>query len=193
MTQKLQPPTIKRDLFGGHFLSFRRNPLKLLSELSALGDVSAFNLAKIPAFFINHPDLIRDMLVTNHSKFHKGRALQRAKTLLGEGLLTSEESFHLRQRRMIQPAFHRHRIANYGESMIYFAEKMAAEWKEGSEIDIDREMMRLTLWIVGKTLYNADVENEADDVGKAMTTIISMFNIMVLPFSEILENSLTAR
>jgi len=185
--EQISPPTVKADLFGGHFRSFRRNPTEFLTKLSRLGDVSAFKIGKIPAFLVNHPDLIRDLLVTNHSKFNKGRALQRAKGLLGEGLLTSEKEFHLRQRRMIQPAFHRSRINEYAKSMIEFGEKMSGEWKDGEFRDIDREMMRLTLWIVGKTLFNANVEDEAAQVGVAMTTIVSMFNFMLLPFSEILE------
>lgn len=181
------PPTVKADLFGGHFRSFRKNPTDFLTKLSKLGDVSAFKVGKIPAFLVNHPDLIRDLLVTNHSKFMKGRALQRAKGLLGEGLLTSEKEFHLRQRRMIQPAFHRNRINEYAKSMIEFGEKMAGEWRGGEFRDIDKEMMRLTLWIVGKTLFSTNVEDSTSQVGTAMTTIVSMFNFMLLPFSEILE------
>jgi cytochrome P450 len=185
--EQISPPTVKTDLFGGHFRSFRRNPPEFLTMLSKLGDVSAFRIGKIPAFFINHPDLIRDLLVTNHAKFIKGRALQRAKGLLGEGLLTSEKEFHLRQRRMIQPAFHRARINEYAKSMIEFGEKMAGEWKGGETRDIDKEMMRLTLRIVGKTLFSANVGDDADEVGRAMTTIVSMFNFILLPFSELLE------
>lgn len=185
--EQISPPTVKTDLFGGHFRSFRKDPPGFLTRLSRLGDVSAFRLGKIPAFFINHPDLVRDMLVTSHSKFMKGRALQRAKGLLGEGLLTSEKEFHLRQRRMIQPAFHRNRINDYARSMIEFGEEMAGEWRDGETRDIDREMMRLTLRIVGKTLFNANVETDANEVGKAMTTIVSMFNFLLLPYSEILE------
>lgn len=184
------PPTVKTDLFGGHFRSFRKDPPGFLTRLSRLGDVSAFKIGKIPAFFINHPDLIRDLLVTNHSKFMKGRALQRAKGLIGEGLLTSEKEFHLRQRRMIQPAFHRNRINEYAKAMIEYGEKMAGEWRDGETRDIDKEMMRLTLQIVGKTLFGANVEDDADEVGQAMTTLISMFNFILLPFSEILEKYL---
>lgn len=187
MTNLTAPPSVKTDLFGGHFRSFRKDPPGFLTRLSRLGDVSAFRLGKIPAFFINHPDLIRDLLVTSHSKFMKGRALQRAKGLLGEGLLTSEKEFHLRQRRMIQPAFHRNRINDYARSMIEYAEKMAAQWQDGDVRDIDKEMMRLTLQIVGKTLFNSNVETDADEVGRAMTTIVSMFNFILLPYSEILE------
>ena len=181
------PPTVKADLFGGHFRSFRRQPTEFLTKISKLGDVTNFRIAKQQAFLVNHPDLVRDLLVTNHAKFMKGRALQKAKTLLGEGLLTSEKEFHLRQRRMIQPAFHRSRINEYAKSMILFAEKMAGEWNDGDVRDVDKEMMRLTLWIVGKTLFNSNVEDSTSEVGAAMTTIVSMFNFMVLPFSELLE------
>jgi len=145
-------------------------------------------MARQPAFFINDPEMIRDVLVVNAHKFHKGRALKRAKALLGEGLLTNEGAEHLRQRRMIQPAFHRQRIAEYARSMVEFGEKMSNEWSDGQTRDIDREMMRLTLQIVGKTLFSADVENEADEVGTAMTTIVQLFNFLLLPFSDWLRN-----
>ncbi len=181
------PPSVKAGLFGGHFIKFRRRPTEFLTELAELGDITYFNLFKYPAYFLNHPDLIRDVLITNNSKFIKGRALQRAKGLLGEGLLTSEGEKHLRQRRMIQPAFHHTRIAEYAKAMTEFAGQMATEWRDGEVRDIDKEMMRLTLQIVGKTLFNADVDDETDEVGDAMTSLIEMFNFLVIPFSEILE------
>ena len=181
------PPTVPTDWIGGHFRSFRKAPTEFLTKMSKFGDVSTFRIGKIPVFLVNHPDLIRDLLVTNHSKFIKGRALQRAKTLLGEGLLTSEKEFHLRQRRMIQPVFHRQRIAEYAKTMIEFGEKMSNEWQNGDERDIDKEMMSLTLWIVGKTLFSANVEDDTDEIGQAMTTIVSAFNFLLLPFSEYLE------
>jgi cytochrome P450 len=181
------PPTVKTDFIGGHFRSFRKDPTEFLTKMSALGDVTTFKIGKVQAFLINHPDLIRDLLVTNHAKFIKGRALQRAKNLLGEGLLTSEKDFHLRQRRMIQPAFHRARINDYAKAMIEFSDQTSNEWRNGDVRDIDHEMMRLTLNIVGKTLFNADVEKDAGEIGAAMTTIVSMFNFMLFPFSEYLE------
>ncbi len=186
-TPNTTPPTVRTDFIGGHLRSFRKRPTEFLTRLSKLGDVSTFRLAGAQAFLLNHPDLIRDLLVTNHSKFIKGRALQRAKALLGEGLLTSEREFHLRQRRMIQPAFHRNRVNEYAKSMIEFGTRMADEWRDGDVRDIDREMMRLTLWIVGRTLFSANVESEAMKVGEAMNTIVSMFNFMLFPFSELLE------
>lgn len=141
----------------------------------------------MPAYLLNHPDLARDLLVTSNSKFVKGRALQRAKMLLGEGLLTSEGEAHLRQRRMIQPAFHRERIAGYAEMMSQEASKIRKEWKDGVTLDIDKEMMRLTLRIVGRTLFSVDVDSEADEVGQAMTDLIESFDFLLIPFSEYLE------
>jgi cytochrome P450 len=181
------PPSVKPSLFGGHFLQFRRQPTGFLQSLAALGDISSFRMGSQQAFFVNHPDFIRDLLVTNHSKFHKGRALKRAKKLLGEGLLTSEGESHLRQRRMMQPAFHRQRVNNYAETMIEYGEKMASSWRENEVRDLSKEMMHLTLQIVGKTLFNANVEDEADEVGTAMTTLVELFDYLLLPFSEILE------
>ena len=181
------PPSLKASWIGGHFLQFRRSPIGFLTELTKLGDVSFFKMGGQPAYLLNHPDSARDLLVVSASKFHKGRALLRAKKLLGEGLLTNEGESHLSQRRMIQPAFHRERIKSYGEAMIYSAAKMADEWRDGEQRDIDKEMMRLTLNIVGKTLFDANVEDESDEIGSAMTTLISLFDYLLLPFSEILE------
>ena len=181
------PPSVRTDLIGGHFRSFRKDATGFLERLSKLGDVTSFRLGPQQAYFLNDPELIRDLLVVNAHKFKKGRALQRAKTLLGEGLLTSEGEFHLRQRRMIQPAFHRAQIADYSRSMVEFAEETSDNWRDRETLDIDREMMHLTLRIVGKTLFSANVEDDADAVGKAMTSMTTLFNFLLLPFSEWLQ------
>ncbi len=166
---------------------FWRDRTGFLERQSRLGDVTFHRMGPQPVFFINHPDLIRDLFVVHAHKFTKGRALKRAKVLLGNGLLTNEGDSHLRQRRMIQPAFHRARIADYARSMTVFGDRMANEWENGTTLDIDREMMRLTLQIVAKTLFSAEVDDEADRVGRAMTTMVELFNFLLLPFSELLE------
>ncbi len=190
MADNSLPPSVKPDLIGGHFRTFRKDPTAFLSRMAALGDVTTFRMGSMPAYFVNHPDLVRDVLVVSAHKFHKGRALKRAKNLLGEGLLTSEEDFHLRQRRLVQPAFHKQRIISYAEAMTAYAERMSGEWQDAKDEgvrDIDHEMMRLTLQIVAKTLFSADITDETDEVGAAMTTIVNLFNFLLLPFSEILE------
>jgi cytochrome P450 len=126
-------------------------------------------------------------LVTHNSNFVKGRALQRAKRLLGQGLLTSEGDLHRRQRRLVQPAFHRQRIASYASVMVEHADRTSKRWRDGETFDISQEMMRLTLGIVGKTLFDADVQSEADEIGEAMTCILEMFNLLMYPFAELIE------
>jgi cytochrome P450 len=98
----------------------RRLPL-LVESAQKYGDIVQFKVGNERVYLFNHPDLIRDVLVTNQKNFTKSRALVRAKRVLGEGLLTSEGQFHLRQRRLVQPAFHRDRIASYGRSMVEYA------------------------------------------------------------------------
>ena len=181
------PPTQPMNWLDRRFPMLRRDRIEFLSAQAALGDVTTFRMGPARVYFINHPDLVRDVLVVNAHKFIKGRALQRARTLLGDGLLTSEGESHLRQRRMMQPAFHRLRIAEYARAMTEYADKMAASWSDDDVRDIDREMMRLTLQIIAKTLFDANVENDADDVGRSLTTIVEMFNLLLLPFSEVLE------
>lgn len=187
MSNNNLPPSVKPNFIGGHLLKFRRRPIDFLNEIAKLGDITYFKLFNVPAYFLKHPDLIRDVLITNNAKFEKGRALKRAKGLLGEGLLTSEGEKHLKQRRMIQPAFHRQRIAEYAKAMVEYAEQLRDEWQDGEVRDVDKEMMKLTLQIVGKTLFSANVDDDTDEVSKAMTSLMEMFNFLVIPFSEILE------
>ncbi|HYE16418.1 MAG TPA: cytochrome P450 [Pyrinomonadaceae bacterium] len=188
MATALEAPGPRAKWPGGHMLAFRRDPLAFLGRTAREhGDVSQFRVGPQQFFLLNHPDLIRDVLVTHNERFHKGRALQRAKRLLGEGLLTSEGEFHRRQRRLAQPAFHRQRVNSYARVMVEHAARASARWRDREELDISEEMMRLTLSIVGKTLFDADVESDADEVGEALTDVMELFNYLVLPYSELLE------
>jgi cytochrome P450 len=166
-----------------------RNPLAMMIAMSRdYGDIAHYKIGPQHLFFFNHPDLIRDVLVTNQKIFHKSRGLERAKRLLGNGLLTSEDEFHLRQRRLVQPAFHRQRIATYATTMVDFAERTRSNWRDDVTVDMHIEMMRLTLGIVAKTLFDADVDAEASEIGEAMTTAFESFNYAMLPFTEYLDH-----
>jgi cytochrome P450 len=174
--------------FPGEFaLAVTRYPLDFLPALAReYGDVAAFNVVGQPIVLLSDPSDIRDVLVTHARSFHKGRGLERAKVLLGEGLLTSEDDFHLRQRRLAQPAFHRARINAYGEVMAAYARRRAAEWMDGAELDLSREMAAYTLAVVGKTLFDADIEGEAHEIGDALSAAIATFNFTVLPYADLL-------
>jgi cytochrome P450 len=164
------------------------NPLPFFTTLArTYGDIVTYRMAGEQVFLVSHPQLIKDILVTHNRNFVKGRGLQRAKRLLGEGLLTSEDPQHLRQRRLMQPAFHRDRVAAYGSTMTAYADRLRQEWQHGAVLDVAHEMMRLTLSIVGKTLFDADVDGQARDVREALTGVMDSFWMMMLPFADLLE------
>jgi len=94
--------------------------------------------------------------------------------LFGEGLLTSEGDFWLRQRRLAQPAFHRARVAAYGTTMVEYAERAMRGWKSGEVRDIHEDMMEITLQIVGKTLFNAELTRDAKEVGETMEVLLKL-------------------
>lgn len=163
--------------------AFRRDPIALLARAAACGDVSYLKLPRFPAYLLNHPDLVRDVLVTEGHHFMKGPTMQAAKLVLGESLLTSEGDYHKRQRRMIQPIFHHDRIAGYGGPMVEHALRTAGRWGDGQTLDVHREMARLTLSVVGATLFGTDVEtDEARAVGDALALQLSMFDRVFSPF-----------
>ena len=169
-------------------IALGREPLSFLRDLTArYGDVAHLTATGEHLVVLNHPQLIRDVLVTNQRNFRKGRGLEKARKLLGDGLLTSEGETHLRQRRLMQPAFHKERIASYAATMTEYADRVQQRWTDGATLDIAEEMMRLTLGVVGRTLFNADVESHARNVGEALTAVLNSFWTTMLPFADLLE------
>lgn len=182
------PPGPRQKLPGLNLIAFRRDPLAFLTRVAAqYGDLAHYRMGGRHVFLLNHPDLIKDVLVTHDRNFIKGKVLEKAKRVLGEGLLTSEGDFHLRQRRLAQPAFHRQRIAAYSRVMSEYAARHAARWLDGQTVDLHQEMMRLTLAIVGKTLFDADIEGDAREIGQALAVFMELFGMVFLPFSDLLE------
>jgi cytochrome P450 len=151
------------------------NPLEYFTKVAReYGDIAGLRVLNFKTIFVNHPDLIEEVLVTNARKYSKGRVLRANRHVFGEGLLTSEGEFWLRQRRLAQPAFHRARIASYAATMVEYAQRMLEGWRDGEERDAHQEMMRLTLQIVGKTLFDADVERDAQEVGKSLELLLEI-------------------
>ena len=125
--------------------------------------------------FLNHPDLVEEVLVNQNRKFIKHYRLRDATRTLGQGLLISEGEFWRGQRKLAQPAFHRERIAAYGQLMVDLTERMLATWADGQVRDAQDDMMRLTLEIVAKTLFDAEIGGDSADVSAAMETLMQAF------------------
>jgi cytochrome P450 len=138
-------------------------------------------------YLVTSPELIQEILVTKQRNFIKGEYLQRTKKVFGEGLLTSEGDFHHRQRRLVQPAFHHDRLNVYAKVMTTYAERTTSNWRDGEVLDIHGEMMKLTMAIVAKCLYDADLESESKKIAQDLTLTIEYFNRLSSPLAKILE------
>ncbi len=164
----------------GNLPGFRRDRLGFLTECAqTYGDVVALRFGPRRMLVVNHPDLVEEVLVTNNRHYIKHFALRMAKSTLGNGLLTSEGDFWRRQRRLAQPAFHRERIAAHAAMMVDFTERMLETWKPGQIRDIQNDMMQVTLVIVAKALFDADVSNDTADASEAMETVLRCFTARV--------------
>lgn len=182
------PPGPRERIPGATIVSFYRDPVGSLARMAAEhGDVAHFRWGPRHEYLLNHPDLVEQVLVTQQRSFMKGQALQETKRILGEGLLTSEGTLHLHQRRLMQPLFHRQRIAGYAGEMVECADRLQGRWRDGEKLDVHEEMTRLTLAVVGRALFAADVEAEASEVGAALTDAMESLQRFMLPFYGALE------
>ncbi len=175
------PPISANPLKIYHFYyTFQQNPLaRILSWFDTYGDTIYMRVGEqYHVFLLSNPDHLHEILVKQAHRFRKSadyrdeqRGLAR---FLGHGLLTSDGDFWRGQRRMIQPAFHTQRIAAYADTMVSHTLAMLERWQNRATLDIDREMMRLTLGIVAKTLFNVDASTSADDIGRSLDVFQDM-------------------
>lgn len=171
------PPGPKGHPILGVMPEFNRDTLTFITRCRDYGDVVRARFLYVTAYFLYHPNDIEYVVSTNAKNFVKAMSLRSNffQRLVGNGLLTSEGEVWKRQRRLAQPAFHRQRISAYGDVMVDFTQRMISTWREGEIRDIHRDMMRLTLEIVVRTLFNADVSQDADKVGRVLSQIVKPF------------------
>jgi cytochrome P450 len=143
---------------------FRNDPLNLFLNLArTYGDCVRFAFGPTPAYLVSHPDYVHQLLVEDAEKVYKTRILKRVLgPSLGQGLLINDGDAWRRQRRLVQPAFHMKRIEAYGAVMVSLAQRVLTEWQAGGIRDVNSDMVKLTLAIVAKTLFDADVSDRAD-------------------------------
>lgn len=165
-----RPPGPKGHFLLGNLPELGTDILGLFTSCARQhGDIAYLSLAGWPAFVLSHPDHIEQVLVTEHRNFIKHTFFWRhVRGIFGNGLLTSEGDVWLRQRRLAQPSFHRDRVAGYGEVMVRFTERTLDEWRDGEVRDLHHDLMRLTLLIVAKVLFDADVAGEVETIGGAL-------------------------
>jgi cytochrome P450 len=182
------PPGLKRNLPLYLFSRFFRpgNPILLFEYLNATyGPAAHYRLGASDIIVLQEPEFVQEILVNQPHNFIKERTQRRMKILLGEGLITSDGETHKRQRRIAAPAFHRRRIQAYGSVMVERAAAMRALWQAGVEQNIAAEMMRLTLQVVARTLFNTDVTEDVLSINQEVNAIMGLYNFLVaLPRAE---------
>ena len=168
------PPGPKGLPIVGSAFDLRDDPLNSMRLMARqYGDIVRFYVMNRERILLNHPDLIYQVLVIQHSKFHKSELTRRITVrMLGQGLLISEGDFWRRQRRLVQPAFHRGRVNDYASAMLELAQAHVRDWRDGDRRNIAEEMMTLTLGIAVRTLFGGTLSGEAADVGRAMTFLM---------------------
>ncbi len=171
------PPGPKGHPILGVMREFNRDSLGFIMRCREYGDVVSARFLYVPAYFIYNPVDIEEILSTNARNFRKSMSLRSNffQRLVGNGLVTSEGDFWRRQRRLAQPAFHRQRVSSYGEVMVDYATRTSDKWRPGETRDIHPDMLRLTLEIVVKTLFDADVSDDADKVGRILSELVKPF------------------
>ncbi len=157
------------------------DPIPLFLHLHrTFGRIAHYRFLGTLIIFVNDPDWVGEILVNQASSFVKERTLQRMKILLGEGLITSDDPIHMRQRKLAAPAFHRQRIAGYAGEIVRSADEQIATWRDGAVIDIGDQMMRLSLRIVARTLFDTEVTPDVLSVVDEVNAIMKMYNFLVV-------------
>ena len=172
---------------GAHLLAFRRDPLGFLTRVAReYGDIVHSTFGRTHLYLLNHPDDVKEVLVTSHRRF-TGLAFEAGKRITGEGLLSAQGEAHRRQRRLVQPAFHRDRLPAYGAAMVQHARRWRDGQRDGAVIAIRPEMRRLTLGIVGETMFGAMDGPAADGVREFIDTGLALFGPLTFLLARFME------
>lgn len=172
MPAALYPPGPKGKFLIGNLAELRRDTLAVFTRCAReYGDAAGIRFGLTRALVLNHPRLIEEVLVTNARNFQKHFGVRLLRASFGNGLLTSEGDFWLRQRRLIQPAFGRERIAAYAPGMVELSDRLTATWRDGQTRDVYADMTRLTLEIISRAMFGANVGEQALAVGEAVSVL----------------------
>ncbi|MDT7784683.1 MAG: hypothetical protein QOF58_3102 [Pseudonocardiales bacterium] len=159
--------------FLGHTLPLLRKRFEFTANLRGQGDLVEIYLGPMRTLFVTSPQLMHQVLVTDAPKFHKGRMFDKFRPFMGNGLVMSNGAFHLRQRRMMQPAFHRDRIAGYANTMVRATQELVDSWRPGEVRRIEEDMQGLAVTIVGEALFSTEIgERAVDEARRSIFVII---------------------
>ena len=170
------PPGPRGHWLWGNTAPFQADRLGFMRDVARdYGGVVNLRFAYRKVWLVTEPEVIESVLVTHARQFRKHFGLRLNPIVLGNGLLTSEGDFWLRQRRLAQPAFQRPQVALYASSFVDHTARMLDRWRPGESRDVLPEMMALTLGIASKTLFGADADDHAEQVRSALQVVQEEF------------------
>lgn len=157
---------------------FKFDPLAFALDISRkFGDIAHYRVGPLHIYQLNSPELIRQILVEEPQRFHKARFIKRAfGPFVGDGLLTSDGELWKRQRKLVQPAFQHDHLGKYGEIMVSHTLRMMDSFRDGEVSEINSDMMDLTLGVVIKSLFGAEIKSGADEIGALMMAFLEAAN-----------------
>ncbi len=183
------PPGPKPNPIMGNILQMRKGPLDFVTNLQrTYGDAVTIYFMRHPSVLFVRPEAVRYFLIENARNFTNREATEGLRLLLGDGLLSIDGAFHRQQRRLVQPAFHKQRVESYRDAMVVCTERVLAEWKPGEQHDMADEMMRLTMHIVAKALFNIDLTSQSERIGQAFYDAAQYANRSRAPFQRLRIN-----
>jgi cytochrome P450 len=183
-----KPPVRPGRFLVGVLPDFANDSLSFMLDLRKYGDMVLTHFGPFPAYFVHSPELVHDVLVENANHYQKTTVTRNVlEPVLGNGIFTSEGTFWRRQRKLMQPAFHTRRIGAYGEAMTRFAEELCDGWQDGDTRMVDEEMAHLTMRIISKILFDAEIPEDLKVISDSTTKVLQMaderFNQMpTLPY-----------
>lgn len=177
------PPGPRNAFLVGNIKAINDDPLRFTMQWARqFGDIVYFHLLNIPVFLLSNPTEIERVLITDSRNFVKSRDYRGLRVIFGNGLLTSEGDFWMRQRRLAQPAFSHDRIQTYSSIMVQYTQRMLDHWRDGETRDVHQDMMTLTLEIVAKALFDADVSDDASLVRSSLNELLQNVEVGKLFF-----------
>lgn len=170
----------------GSLHAFMHDRLHFLQRLAKFGDICGFHLGPVPIVLLNKAEYVQSILVEHTSDFSKGKLMHKA--IDGNGLFISEGDFHFKQRKLMAPLFQPRHLANYVDIIVQYGEYITQTWPDETVIDLNQQMISLTMRIIGKILFDIDMLQETDDLGMAMATgfehtVRKLSSLIMLPES----------
>lgn len=167
----------------GSARSFTRDPLAFLTDVAdKYGDIANFRLGLLDVYFVRHPDLVREVLITKRASFTMTALRAKINAVVGEGLFTSRGELHARQQRLMLPVFRKSRIEAYAGQMAELSRRARDQWRDGVPVDIADEMMKLTMLIAAQALFEQDIGEDTQAVSHNIDIVLEFFTRLSSPF-----------